>query len=95
MKKISLGLSIAIALALSSCNQKSAAPKMEEKAAETKMVNIKLDQLASKTDFNCNMTLEEGSIADTASYEGKVYGFCSSECKAEFMKDPKAHLAQK
>jgi YHS domain-containing protein len=32
-------------------------------------------------------------ISDTAHYNKYVLGFCSSECKAEFMKNPTAMLA--
>jgi YHS domain-containing protein len=32
-------------------------------------------------------------ISDTAHYENKVLGFCSTECKNEFLKNPKANIA--
>jgi YHS domain-containing protein len=32
-------------------------------------------------------------ISDTCHYEGKAYGFCSAECKAEFQKDPAKFIA--
>jgi YHS domain-containing protein len=32
-------------------------------------------------------------ISDTAHYDNHVLGFCASECKAEFLKNPKANLA--
>jgi YHS domain-containing protein len=32
-------------------------------------------------------------VSDTAHYNNYVLGFCSSECKAEFMKNPTAMLA--
>ena len=87
---------LATGLMLGSCNQKAAAPKVEDKpAAENKTINIKLSQLATTKDLNCEMGLEEGAIADTTTYQGKIYGFCSSECKAEFLKDPQAQLAKK
>jgi YHS domain-containing protein len=38
------------------------------------------------------MELEEDGIADTTTYEGKIYGFCASECKAEFLKEPSKYL---
>jgi YHS domain-containing protein len=84
----------------SSCNNKSAKTDKTEmsasdKGAEKSGVNIKLSQLASKTDYSCKMTLENGAIADTTMYEGKIYGFCSTECKNDFLKDPKGHLEQK
>lgn len=47
---------------------------------------------ASRRDTTCRMPLSAG-IADTAIVEGKVYGFCSKECKDEFVKtlSAKAH----
>lgn len=48
----------------------------------------------NKRDFICGMPVSAG-IADTAHYKGKVYGFCATECKDEFLKKPEAHIAQK
>ena len=94
MKKIFFSAAFVASLALSSCNNKTAENKPVEQK-EQKGINIKVSQLASKIDYSCKMELEDGSIADTASYQGKTYGFCSTECKTEFMKDPESHLAQK
>jgi YHS domain-containing protein len=49
---------------------------------------------ASKMDLACGMLLSAG-IQDTAHYKGKVYGFCSKECKEDFLKTPEAFLASK
>ena len=96
MRKVILYGVLAVSVALGACNQKSAAPKSDDKmSADSKGVKIKLSELASNKDYNCGMTLEEGSIADTTTYQGKIYGFCSPECKADFLKDPEAHLAKK
>jgi YHS domain-containing protein len=40
----------------------------------------------------CGMPVTAG-ISDTAHYQGNVLGFCSPECKAEFVKDPAALIA--
>jgi YHS domain-containing protein len=73
-----------------SCNQK---PNPEKTSA----VNNKSDSVQkkftvsmvdNKKDPSCGMPLTAG-IEDTAHYEGKVYGFCSDECKQIFLKDPK------
>mgnify|MGYP003339794898 CR=1 FL=1 len=64
-------------------------------APKQKVVDIKLTQLSSEKDFVCGMPLEEGSITDTTSYKEKIYGFCSAECKAEFLKNPQTYLSQK
>ena len=84
-------LLLAVFLSMAACNQN---PK-QEKSDQPKMVNMKVSELATAKDLNCGMDLANGSIADTTTYEGKVYGFCSTECKAEFLKDPQAHLTQK
>jgi YHS domain-containing protein len=51
-------------------------------------------EFASKKDVACGMLLTAG-VTDTAHYNGKVYGFCSKECKADFLKTPEAFLASK
>ncbi len=96
MKKVFFYTLLMSGIAFTSCNQKAAAPKSDDKmSTESKGVNIKLSELATNKDLNCDMPLSEGAIADTATYQGKIYGFCSTECKADFMKDPEAHLAKK
>ena len=40
-------------------------------------------QFASQRDTICNMSLKSG-IEDTLHLGDKIYGFCSSDCKAEF-----------
>ncbi|WP_439506406.1 YHS domain-containing protein [Sediminibacterium sp.] len=50
--------------------------------------------VANKRDFICGMPVTAG-IADTAHYKGKVYGFCATECKTEFLQSPDAHIAAK
>jgi YHS domain-containing protein len=46
----------------------------------------------NKKDPTCGMPITAG-ISDTAHYENHTIGFCSSECKGEFLKNPKAALA--
>ncbi|HTR31313.1 MAG TPA: YHS domain-containing protein [Puia sp.] len=41
----------------------------------------------------CGMPLRAG-IGDTVLYKGKLYGFCSKECKEEFLKDPAGYTAK-
>ena len=41
----------------------------------------------------CGMPLKYG-LEDTLHYQGKLYGFCSKECKEEFLKDPGSYLAK-
>ena len=103
MRKIILAVNILAALALGACNH-SAEQKKEETtesmaAPASETVNVKVSELATDKDHVCGgaegMALADGAIADTASYEGKLYGFCSKECKVEFVKNPTAYIAQK
>ncbi len=47
----------------------------------------------NKKDFVCGMPITAG-IADTVHYNGKVYGFCSTGCKDEFLKNPSAYISK-
>jgi len=94
-------IGILIAAAAFGCNQPKS--KEPEKKMETTMAPVKdttaansLAKLeyASKKDLSCGMPISAG-LSDTATYKGKLYGFCSAECKADFLKDPEAHLAAK
>ncbi|MEO8821830.1 MAG: YHS domain-containing protein [Ginsengibacter sp.] len=94
MKKI-----LAISILLAACNSHS--------QKETTIVNVKDTAIvvapankfanvtfASKKDLNCGMPLAAG-LEDTAHYKGKIYGFCSKECKDDFLKNPDAEIAKK
>jgi len=48
----------------------------------------------SKKDFVCGMPTSAG-VSDTLHYKDKIYGFCSKECKDEFVKNPAAYLVAK
>jgi YHS domain-containing protein len=48
---------------------------------------IDMSILASKIDPVCEMDISSG-VADTATYKDKVYGFCGTGCKEEFVKKP-------
>ncbi|MDP4286157.1 MAG: YHS domain-containing protein [Bacteroidota bacterium] len=102
MKKINFVIIIAFLVA--SCtsssdkdnNQKAenpataaSAPHANDSSAiyTAKMVN-------NDKDLVCGMPVSAG-IGDTAHYQGKVYGFCSKECKDDFIKNPIAYLPKK
>ena len=51
-----------------------------------------LSLVNNKKDPSCGMPVTAG-ISDTAHYEKYVLGFCSTECKNAFLKNPKANLA--
>jgi YHS domain-containing protein len=77
-----------------SCNQQpqttnAAAGMLQHDSAEKKFTAAMVD---NKKDPNCGMPVTAG-IEDTVHYNGKVYGFCSDECKQAFMKNP-AELAK-
>ena len=82
-----------IIIALFACKQQ------EEKKAEMPVVHtdsIKYTpaMVVNEKDYACGMPVTAG-ILDTCHYEGKAYGFCSTECKNEFLKDTKKYLATK
>ena len=52
------------------------------------------EMVVNKEDYTCGMPVSAG-ISDTCHVDGKAYGFCSVECKDEFLKDPKKYLSKK
>jgi YHS domain-containing protein len=52
--------------------------------SESKLIKIDPKLLAMQTDTVCGMDLKYG-VADTLTADGKIYGFCSSSCKNEFV----------
>ena len=71
--------------ASSDTNQVATMDTTTEKTYAVSLVN-------NKKDPTCGMPVTAG-ISDTAHYEKNVLGFCSVECKNEFLKNPKANLA--
>lgn len=85
----SLGLFVFIVLVFA-CNQK---PKLETTTVQIQKSDsvrkkFTADMVDNKKDPSCGMPVSAG-IEDTVHYNGKVYGFCSDECKQIFLKDPK------
>lgn len=85
-------------LLLSSCFNDPVGPEQlpvppEVMEPEAQSIDISADMLASKKDPVCNMPVS-GGIADTASFEGKLYGFCATGCKEAFVKKPTDYLKQ-
>lgn len=62
------------------------ASKMAEQAKQINTTNLKF---AQETDPVCEMSIKDG-VADTATVKGKLYGFCSSECKDSYVKEQTA-----
>jgi hypothetical protein len=50
-----------------------------------------LQEVDNKLDPSCMMPLAAG-IGDTLYYKGYVLGFCSTDCKKDFFKDPMGNL---
>ena len=48
--------------------------------------------LTYKKDPVCGMPISAG-LTDTSHYKNGVYGFCSAECKDEFIKSPAGYVA--
>ena len=84
-----------IAVCFISCSnqqpQQKASPAMESSEAAQEGIKIEMASLASSEDLVCGMSLNEG-IGDTASYNEKLYGFCSSGCKEDFLKEPGKYI---
>jgi YHS domain-containing protein len=99
MKKFVL-LSFAAVSILGACHQgpaTAAAPRISaydsaaQAAAAFKKAVISL--VDYKKDPACGMPLTAG-LEDTSRYKGKLYGFCSKECKEEFLKNPDGYSAK-
>lgn len=91
-------ISFLVIAALAACHNNRAVPTAQ--ADSTKMDSAAAAKLALKNlkydygkDPACGMPLKAG-LEDTASYKGKLYGFCSKECKEAFLKEPATYLAQ-
>ncbi|GAL83988.1 hypothetical protein CHU_0524 [Sporocytophaga myxococcoides] len=54
-------------------------------------ISIELSSLALDTDPVCKMPVA-GHLADTLNFNGKIYGFCNTECKKEFAKNSETYL---
>lgn len=62
--------------------------------AQQPKTNVKNVKVVNKLDPICGMD-NAMSLKDTAIYQKKVYGFCSTHCKTEFKKDPKKYTTAK
>ena len=82
-----------IITALFACKQQEE-KKAEMPVAQTDTIKYNPAMVVNEKNYACGMPVTAG-ISDTSHYEGKAYGFCSTECKNEFLKDPKKYLATK
>lgn len=79
-------------------NKTTATAANTDTAAASQEVNGVLASLknlsfAYNRDPSCGMPLKAG-LEDTTTYKGKLYGFCSKECKDAFLKDPAGYTAK-
>lgn len=93
---------IVLVMLIMACNQTNSTQQQPENKAvptetevpmgsgEAKAIVVDTKKLALDTDPVCGMPIAE--IADTNTHEGKLYGFCSVECKESFKKSPKQYL---
>lgn len=77
-------------LLINSCTFTS---KTHEPISDSKNI-IPISILSDTKDHVCGMTIQEGAIADTFTYNGKVYGFCATGCKDEFSKNPEKYITK-
>lgn len=92
---LSLSLFLSFAIGATSCNNQvkenkqptAVAPAMHEDTSKYTATMVD-----NKRDPSCGMPVSAG-IGDTVHYKNKVLGFCSKECKDEFMKDPEKNIA--
>lgn len=95
MKKYTI-IIIAI-IVLAACNNyktEVVKTKLPETAIKIIKPKYTMSMVNNKIDLNCGMPLTYG-IEDTCHYHGKVYGFCSKECKDEFVRDPAGAIREK
>jgi len=73
-------------LIVASCQPQSYDPKAVQAPSHQagRILEIPLDRLALPYCPECEMSFERFPIADTLTYEGKLYGFCSEGCKKAF-----------
>lgn len=103
MKKI-IGIPFVVSILLVACNNNTSENKtpatdttkhdshtMMPPPAEKKFAGV---AFANQQDYICGMPVTAG-VEDTAVYKTKVYGFCSKECKEEFLKNPEQYLTVK
>ena len=88
-----LAISLSICIFLFSCNQVANTPNPDLSAPPVQpSIILAIDSLGSSIDPVCEMELNADGIADTIEWKGKIYGFCATECKTEFIKSPEAYL---
>jgi len=55
------------------------------------LANVTASMVVNQNDMICGMSTAS-LIADTVTYKGNLYGFCSTRCKNEFITNPTAYV---
>lgn len=86
---------VTILMVVSACHHRPevAKPRAEGTAAMGVAPALKVLHFDYNKDPACGMPLHAG-LQDSTVYNGKLYGFCSKECKDAFLKDPASYIAQ-
>ncbi|MFN3402630.1 MAG: YHS domain-containing protein [Cytophagaceae bacterium] len=87
MKNLSILFSAAVILF--SCGGNNNQTAEQEMGGSNISYNSEI--FASDIDPVCNMSIKNGA-ADTATVNGKLYGFCNTGCKEEFLKNTEKYL---
>jgi YHS domain-containing protein len=79
---------------IASCNNQVQADKEESPAiaANVDTVRFTAAMVDNKKDPSCGMPISAG-VEDTVHYNNKILGFCSKECKDDFLKNPAKNIA--
>lgn len=82
------------AVLMISCNNPTENDTVSSTLADTAAAPAKFTaaMVDNKRDPSCGMPVS-AEISDTAHYKNKVIGFCSKECKDEFLKNPDKNMA--
>ena len=94
MKKIMVSFLVGGMISLSAChNQPREKNLTEAKTPVTEAApKFTAAMVDNQKDPSCGMPVAAG-IEDTIHYKGKVLGFCSKECRDEFLKNPEKNIA--
>ena len=90
-----MAVSCGIFLMACGSNNATTSATMDSSATSTTVDSVKqyhISLVDNKKDPTCGMPVTAG-ISDTVHYDNKVLGFCSTGCKEEFLKNPKASIA--
>lgn len=88
-----IGILLNALLIISCNNQRSDRNAVANTAVEPTEDSVKFTatMVDNRRDPSCGMPVSAG-IGDTLHYKNKVLGFCSKECRDDFLKDPEKNI---